>query len=179
MPKILRKLIISETRLFKVEELDIKFSESEYRTYETISGTGEGAVMILPILNNNMILISEYAAAVDDYSLTFPKGKIDKGESMFEAANRELQEEIGYMSNNLEHLYTLDLAPGYINHKTDVIVAKDLQESLLKGDEPEPLKIIEHPIEDLKISNCLTKYKYVDSRVYSSLYIFFKQQGER
>ena len=79
MPKIFRKSVIVQTRLFKIQELDIKFSNNEQRTYETISGTGEGAVMIVPVLGNDLVLISEYAAAVDDYSITFPKGKIDKG----------------------------------------------------------------------------------------------------
>ena len=60
----------------------LKFSNNEQRTYETISGTGEGAVMIVPVLGNDLVLISEYAAAVDDYSITFPKGKIDKGETI-------------------------------------------------------------------------------------------------
>ena len=38
----------------------------------------------------------EYSAAIDKYALTFPKGKIDEGESILDAANRELQEEIGF-----------------------------------------------------------------------------------
>ena len=179
MPKIFRKSVIAQTRLFKIEELDIKFSNNEQRTYETISGTGEGAVMIIPVLGNNLVLISEYAAAVDDYSITFPKGKIDKGETILEAANRELQEEIGYMSSNLEHVHTLDLAPGYIDHKTHIVIARDLQKSSLRGDEPEPLKIIQHSIDEIKKSYCLTNYSHVDSRVYSSLYIFFNSQNNK
>ena len=105
--------------------------------------------------------------------------KIDKGETILGAANRELQEEIGYMSSNLEHVHTLDLAPGYIDHKTHIVVARDLQKSSLKGDEPEPLKIIQHSIDEIKKSYCLTNYSHVDSRVYSSLYVFFNSQNNK
>ena len=122
MPTIKNKSIITKTKLFKVEKLDIEFENKVHREYEVISGTGYGAVMVMPILNDEFYFIKEYAAAVDDYSLTFPKGKIDEGELILDAANRELQEEIGFKSTMLKHIYTLDLAPGYIDHKTYIIL---------------------------------------------------------
>ena len=112
----------------------------------------------------------EYAAAIDSYALTFPKGKIDNGEGILEAANRELQEEIGYKSSSLEHVHTIDLAPGYIDHKTHIVLAKNLSSSKLPGDEPEELEIIEIPLG--KINEKIKKYKYIDSRVLASLYIY-------
>ena len=57
--------------------------------------------MVVPFIENDIIFINEYAAAIDDYMITFPKGKIDKGETIEEAANREL----GLYS--WEHLYSL------------------------------------------------------------------------
>ena len=60
------------------------------RSYQ---GLDDGAVLIIPILENKIIFIKEYAAAVDDYMLTLPKGKIDSNETIYEAADRELQEE--------------------------------------------------------------------------------------
>ena len=139
MPTIKNKSIITKTKLFKVEKLDIEFENKVHREYEVISGTGTGAVMVMPILNDEFYFIKEYAAAVDDYSLTFPKGKIDEGELILDAANRELQEEIGFKSTMLKHIYTLDLAPGYIDHKTYIILAEGLSPSKLPGDEPEEL----------------------------------------
>ena len=99
MPIIKNKSLISITKLFKISKLDIEFKNNITREYEVISGTGNGAVMIIPVTQNTMFFIKEYAAAIDDYALTFPKGGIDKDESILEAANRELQEEIGYMSS--------------------------------------------------------------------------------
>ena len=80
-----------------------------------------------------------------------------------------MQEEIGYKSDDIKFLYLLDLAPGYVNHKTNIVVARSLTESILDGDEPEPLEVVRCKINDL--SNFLSKEKNIDSRVLSSIYI--------
>ncbi len=170
MPTIKNRKNIATTKLFKIEELGINFSKDIDRKYEIISGTGTGAVMVLPILNNNLIFIKEYAAAIDDYSLTFPKGKIDNQEKILDAANRELQEEIGFKANKMINAYTLDLAPGYINHKTYIIIASELEPSKLRGDEPEELEIIRCPIAS--ISAFLLKQKNIDSRVFAAIFVY-------
>ena len=114
MPKILKKSSLFKSRLFNINEAKIEFS-NEVLNYEIISGTGQGAVLIIPVLENNIIFIKEYAAAVDDYMLTLPKGKIDSHETMYEAADRELQEEVGFKSDKMNFIQKLYLAPGYID----------------------------------------------------------------
>ena len=170
MPTIKNKSTIIITKLFRINKLDIEFSNKAKREYEVISGTGNGAVMIIPILGNDILLIREYAAGIDDYSLTFPKGKIDDGESILVAANRELQEEVGYKSEKIKKIYTLDLAPGYMNHKTHIILAENLIPSKLDGDEPEDLEVIKCNKSD--INKLLFENNNIDSRVLASLYIY-------
>ncbi len=86
MPKILKKKTIYKSKLFNIKQADIKFGDKILK-YEIISGTGKGAVLVVPIIGDDIIFIKEYAAAVDSYMVTFPKGKIDKDENMYEAAN--------------------------------------------------------------------------------------------
>jgi ADP-ribose diphosphatase len=50
--------------------------------------------MIVPIVDDHLILIREYAVGTESYELG-SKGLIDPGETVFEAANRELKEEVG------------------------------------------------------------------------------------
>ena len=95
MPKIIKEKSIFKSKLFNIKQAKIKF-DNQILDYEIISGTGSGAVLIVPILGDEIIFIKEYAAAVDDYMITLPKGKIDDGEQLIEAANRELQEEVGF-----------------------------------------------------------------------------------
>ena len=102
--------------------------------------------------------------------LPFPKGKIDDGESILVAANRELQEEVGYKSEKIKKIYTLDLAPGYMDHKTHIILAENLVPSKLEGDEPEDLEVIKCKKND--INKLLFENNNIDSRVLASLYIY-------
>tara|TARA_Y100000389_G_scaffold204624_1_gene258425 strand:+ start:3011 stop:3550 length:540 start_codon:yes stop_codon:yes gene_type:complete len=170
MPIIKNKSTIITTKLFKINKLDIEFDNQAIREYEVISGTGSGAVMIIPILGDNFLFIREYAAAINNYSLTFPKGKIDDGEPILVAANRELQEEIGYKANKIRQIFSLNLAPGYMDHKTYIILAENLVPSKLNGDEPEDLEVIKYNKNNL--SNLLLESNNIDSRALASLYIY-------
>ncbi|MBT3696896.1 MAG: ADP compounds hydrolase NudE [Gammaproteobacteria bacterium] len=170
MPIIKNKSTIITTKLFKINKLDIEFDNQAIREYEVISGTGSGAVMIIPILGDNFLFIREYAAAINNYSLTFPKGKIDDGESILVAANRELQEEIGYKANKIRQIFSLNLAPGYMDHKTYIVLAENLVPSKLNGDEPEDLEVIKYNKNNL--SNLLLESNNIDSRALASLYIY-------
>ena len=166
MPKILKKKSIFKTKLFNIEQADIEFKDKVLK-YEIISGNSNGAVLVVPIIGSEIIFIKEYAAAVDNYMITFPKGKIDKDESMYEAANRELQEEIGYKANNIKFIKKIYLAPGYIDHITYIMFAEDLQSSSLLGDEPEILEQIRVNKDELQ--KFLDESKIIDSRVYAAL----------
>ena len=168
MPKILKQKSIFKSKLFDIKQADIDFNSITMK-YEIISGTGSGAVMVVPFLENDIIFIKEYAAAIDDYMITFPKGKIDKGETIEEAANRELQEEVGYKSTEINLIKKLYLAPGYIDHMTYVMVAKELTVSSLSGDEPEELEVIRVHRDD--VINFLDKNEIIDSRVHAALNI--------
>jgi len=168
MPKILKQKSIFKSKLFDIKQADIEFNGTTMK-YEIISGTGSGAVMVVPFIENDIIFIKEYAAAIDDYMITFPKGKIDKGETIEEAANRELQEEVGYKAKEIKLIKKLYLAPGYIDHMTYVMVAKELSVSSLSGDEPEELEVIRVHRDD--VINFLDKNEIIDSRVHAALNI--------
>ncbi len=97
-----------------------------------------------------MVLIREYAAGLDEYVLTFPKGLVDPGETVSEAANRELQEEAGFGAKRLNPIKTMSAAPNYMGHMLDVVIAQDLYESRLEGDEPEPLEVVLIPLTEVE-----------------------------
>ncbi|VFS31291.1 ADP compounds hydrolase [Escherichia coli] len=94
-PTILNVETVARSRLFTVESVDLEFSNGVRRVYERMRPTNREAVMIVPIVDDHLILIREYAVGTESYELGFSKGLIDPGESVFEAANRELKEEVG------------------------------------------------------------------------------------
>ena len=143
-PIILNKTTIATTRIFHIESLDIQFSNGEIRNYERLARkTNGGAVLIVPMIDNEtVLLIKEYSAGVHRYEIGLPKGKVDPDETFLDAANRELKEEIGFGARKLYHLSTFSLAPSYLEHTTEIIIAQDLYLDKLTGDEPEELEVI-------------------------------------
>jgi ADP-ribose diphosphatase len=168
-PEILHTEVVARSRLFQIEQVHLKFSNGVERQYERMKGGSRGAVMIVPIHQGKMLLAREYAAGTDNYELGFPKGLIDPGETAIEAANRELQEEIGFGSNKLTLLKELSLAPGYFSSKMQIFLAEDLYESRLEGDEPEPIDVVPWALADWEA--LLDDIDFSESRSVSALFL--------
>ncbi len=142
-PEIIAATTVARSRLFCVEQLDLKFSNGVEVSYERLRGSKGGAVMIVPMADDEtVLLIREYAAGVERYELGLPKGRIEAGEAPLDAANRELMEEVGHGAHRLELLTTLTLAPAYFGHHTDVVLARELYPKRLAGDEPEEIEVV-------------------------------------
>jgi ADP-ribose diphosphatase len=61
---------------------------------------------------------------------------------VLEAANRELKEEAGFGAGKLTRLRSITLAPTYMTHAIDLVLAEQLYPERLVGDEPELLEVV-------------------------------------
>lgn len=135
---------------FKVERLQLEFSNGEKRQYERMKSRGLGAVVVVPMLDEEtMLLVREYACGVHRYELGLVKGRIDPGETVLEAAQRELKEEAGYGAERLTVLRAMTLAPTYMGHQSWLVLAEGLYPERLPGDEPEELEVVPWKLDDL------------------------------
>ncbi|MET1256721.1 ADP compounds hydrolase NudE [Aliikangiella maris] len=167
-PQIIQQKQIAKTRLFCIEELALKFSNGEERIFERMVSGRSGAVMIIAVTDNKeFILIREYSAGTHDYQLAFPKGLMEEGETIVQAANRELMEEVGYGAKQLTPLKSMSLAPGYFSHQMNLILAQDLYPEKLPGDEPEPLELVFWPIDE--IDSLLQQTDFTEARSIAGL----------
>lgn len=149
-PEVIRTELIASTRLFRVERRDLRFSNNAEVSYERLISSSTGAVLIVPMLDEQTVLLTrEYAAGVHRYELALPKGHIEKGETTLEAANREIMEEIGYGARKLQHLTSFTIAPGYLSHETHIVLAQDLYAERREGDEPEAIEVIAWKMDQL------------------------------
>jgi len=170
LPEILESKTIAQTRLFHVESLHLRFSNGEERDYERLVSGKRGAVMVIPMPDpETVLLIREYAAGVERYELAFPKGLMDIGETACEAANREMKEEVGFGGNNLQVLKQFSLAPGYLSHQMSLVVARELYEEKLDGDEPEELEVISWPVSQL--GQLIDREDFTEARSIAAIYL--------
>lgn len=177
-PNCKSRKVVAKSRLFAIESLDLEFSNGQTRQYERLVRPSRGAVLIIPMLNDNTILlVKEYAAGTEQYELGFPKGLIDEGETSFDAANRELKEEVGYGARQFKFLKALSSSPSYFGLMVDLIVANDLYAEKLQGDEPEPLELVPWPISN--IDQLLDRDDFSEARSVSAIYLLKKYLQEK
>jgi ADP-ribose diphosphatase len=170
-PRILSAQTIARTRLFHVEEVGLEFANGAVVQYERLNASPHGAVLVVPLLDDEdtVLLIREYAAGVHRYELGLPKGLIESGETILDAANRELMEEVGYGARDLRHLTSFTLAPGYFAHVTHVVFARDLYEQRRPGDEPEEIEVV--PWRLSKLKDLVAQEDCTEARSIAALYM--------
>ncbi|CAM3474978.1 ADP compounds hydrolase NudE [Parendozoicomonas haliclonae] len=172
LPEILETTEVARSALFRVEQQKIRFSNGVERTYERLAGFGGGhqAVMVVPMLDDHrFVMIEEYASGTEDYQLSLPKGLVEAGEELLEGANRELKEEAGYGGRKLQHIAEFTLSPNYMTHKMQVVLAEDLYEERLEGDEPEPLGVHIFSFDDLP--TLIGRPDFSEARAMAALYM--------
>ncbi|RFA31419.1 ADP compounds hydrolase NudE [Alkalilimnicola ehrlichii] len=171
-PEIRHRRSVARSRLFHIEAVGLRFSNGVEMEYERIasSGTGGGAVLVVPMIDDEtVILISEYAVGTDRYELALPKGRVEPNEDVCDAANRELMEEIGHGAEKLTRLRLLTTAPGYLQHRTNIVLAQNLYPQRLEGDEPEPIDVVPWKLADIHL--LLEKDEFSEARSVAALFM--------
>lgn len=169
LPTILARSDASPGDWMRRERLELEFHNGATRTYSRLITHGLGAVIVVPMLDDKTVLLArEYACGLHHYELGLPKGRLERGEDVLDGANREMKEEIGYGARDLREINAFSLAPGYMTHVTHIVLARDLYEEKLEGDEPEELDVVPWPIADLK--NLATRPDCTEGRVIAALY---------
>ncbi|HEY3487517.1 MAG TPA: ADP compounds hydrolase NudE, partial [Gammaproteobacteria bacterium] len=52
-------------------------------------------------------------------------------------------------ARDLRFLNNLSALPGFMSHSTDIVLARDLYDEKLEGDEPEPLEVVPWRLDDI------------------------------
>ncbi|MGI8549164.1 MAG: NUDIX hydrolase [Gemmatimonadaceae bacterium] len=115
-----------------------------------------GAAAILPFLTDpagedpQIMLLKQYRYASDSYLYEIPAGKLESGEEPRACAERELKEETGCSTQQIEHLFDFYTSPGFSDEKLHVFLAS----GLTKG-EPEREKDEFLTVETMRLSYAL------------------------
>lgn len=112
----------------------------DYQRLHLLSGDGtavvrdvirhRGGVGILPVWGEQVTLIRQYRAAVEEDVLEIPAGKLEEGEvSPLDTARRELWEETGLQAERMTDLGEILPSPGYTDERIRLFAAEGLTQA--------------------------------------------------
>ena len=100
------------------------------------------SVVIVPVdPDNSILLVRQYRYPVGRSLLEAPAGRVESEESPDDCAQRELQEEVGYASRDLQPLGGFWMSPGYCTEYMHAYLARDLVPSRLDPDADEEIVV--------------------------------------
>jgi ADP-ribose diphosphatase len=167
MTKRLSEKTVFKNKVFHVKDIEVNLNDKTH-TFSILE-KGDTALLVPITENNEVIFIKEYFAAINEYQVALPKGRIENNLNALETANKELQEEIGFKANKLDKIAVLTMSPGYFTQKTNVFVARDLIESKLDGDEDSIIEIFKYPLSHFE--DLINKGELTESRMISTLFL--------
>lgn len=130
----------------------------------------DDAVLMIPLnAENEIMLIEEQSIVYGDTMLNLPTGGINKDETPKTAANRELQEEIGYKAAKLELIGILHPSVKYAQWRYWVYLAQELTAHKIKGDEKSLITI--KPVQETEVSWLIDMGKIKDSTAIAALFM--------
>ncbi|MDE6189064.1 MAG: NUDIX hydrolase [Clostridia bacterium] len=85
--------------------------------------------------------VEQFRYPYGEMLLEIPAGKVDKGESAYDCALRELKEEVGLTANSLVDLGVVYPSPGYTDEPLHIFIATDFEIGENNLDEHELLNV--------------------------------------
>lgn len=125
--------------------------------------THPGSVVVLPVLNDGRILmIRQYRHATRQYLWELVAGRIDEGESVKQAAARELREETGYRAKRLSVFLDVFPTPGFLEERMYILLAEGLTKGEAQPEKDEKIFSRTYNLKELK--HMLTTGKLRDAK---------------
>jgi len=169
--KVLEKKTIWEGKFFRFVLTTYIDSYGAIRQWESFERVNcKGIVAILPVTDNKeVLLIRQFRPPVNRYVIEFPAGLNDKGDTLEEAAKRELLEEAGYSARELFFLTEGVMSSGASGEILTVFLAKGLEfKGIGERDETEDIEVLKIPINELyqKLDAFRSEGNYIDLKIY-------------
>lgn len=138
----------------------------------------DGAAAVLPVTDDGKILmVRQYRNALDRVTLEIPAGKLDApGEPKIECAYRELEEETGFKTENMEYLMSVNTTVAFCDEAIDIFVARNLIPSHQHLDEDEAIDVEAWELKDLL--ELIYKGKMTDAKTVAAITAYAVKYGK-
>lgn len=145
----IRTTRIHEGRIVSLRRSDYRRPDGTVVSREVMDHPG--AVVIVPVGVDHVILVRQPREAVEEYTLELPAGKLDAaGEDPLACAKRELAEEVSRAASVWRDLGGFWTAPAILTEFIHCFMATGLSPvEGVEADEDEDIEVVEWPLADL------------------------------
>ncbi len=151
MNKFFEKTISEKTifngRIIDLVVKDVELPDGKTSKREIINHPGAVAVIAVTE-SKKLLLIKQFRKPLEKTIVEIPAGKLEKGEDPLECAKRELEEETGYKSNELQAVTSFYTSPGFADELVHIYFTDKLELGKVSLDEDEFLDVMEVTIEE-------------------------------
>ncbi len=138
------KTIASETvytgKIITVRKDLMRFPNGHSGIREVVACADAVAVVALTD-RNEVLMVKQYRHPVGQELWEIPAGKIEAGEKPLQCAQRELEEETGYLAQNWHQIYSFYASPGFCTEQIYLLLASDLTKYSQKLDQDEFIEV--------------------------------------
>jgi ADP-ribose pyrophosphatase len=169
--KILSSKVIYKGQIFGVRRDEVLEPTGLRTTREVI--THPGSVVVMPVLpDRRIILIRQYRHAARQFLWELVAGRIDPGESVRQAAARELIEETGYRAKRLRVFLDLFPTPGFLEERMYILLAEGLTPGVAEPEEDE--KIVAKAYTRAELEKMIRRGVLRDAKSIAGLLYYFR-----
>ena len=135
--KTLKEELIYKGKILNLKKIKVLLDNGVESEREIVEH--KGAVAIVVCVNNKFLFVKQYRKAYEEVLLEIPAGKLEEGEEPLDCARRELEEETGYIPEDLELMKIIYPSPGFCNEKIYLYKASKLKQGKKSPDFDEDL----------------------------------------
>ena len=145
----IERTLVAEGKIVNYYHDTVKTPNGNIAVWDFVGN--KGAAAVVPVKEDGkIIMVRQYRNAIDRETLEIPAGGLSYPmEPTMDAAARELEEETGFKTEDLEFLISIKTTVAFCNENIDIYIAKNLMPSKQNLDEDEFIHVEEYTIEEL------------------------------
>ena len=160
-----RRQKIFDGRIFKVFKGNKTLPGGREAYFEEVKHPG--AALIIPFIGRRIVFIRQYRGVIGKYIWELPAGILEKGETPYACAKREIAEETGYRVGRLKRIGFIYTTPGFCNEKIYIFKAECSYKRESQRDEDEMIKVRKFTRNE--IHSLFKEGKIIDSKTIAAL----------
>ncbi len=135
--KTLKEELIYKGKILNLKKVDVLLDTGVESVREIVEHKGDVAIVVFK--ENKFLFVKQYRKAFDEILTEIPAGKLEEAENPYDCALRELEEETGYIAEDMELMQIIYPTPGFCTEKIYLYNASKIKKGNVKFDVDEDL----------------------------------------